>query len=77
MEALFYLGSIVIANLLVIPLGFIDVAGLTIRAGAAAVAFTLNTRDLVQRPAGLHSQAAVTADNRALISASIFCRSAS
>ncbi|MEN8687634.1 MAG: hypothetical protein AB1Z51_11955 [Desulfuromonadales bacterium] len=77
MAAPFYLGSIVIANLLVITFGIIDVAELTFRAGAAAVAFTLNTRDLVQRPAGLHSQAAVTADNRALISASIFCRSAS
>lgn len=52
MEALFYLGSIVIANLLVMNFGIIEVAGLAFPAGAAAVGFTFTARDLVQRRYG-------------------------
>ena len=52
LEALFYLGSIVIANLLVMNFGIIEVAGLTFPAGAAAVGFTFTARDLVQRRYG-------------------------
>ena len=52
MAALFYLGSIVIANLLVMNFGIIEVAGLTFPAGAAAVGFTFTARDLVQRRYG-------------------------
>jgi len=52
LEALFYLGSIVVANLLVLNFGIIEVAGLTFPAGAAAVGFTFTARDLVQRRYG-------------------------
>jgi len=52
LAALFYLGSIVIANLRVVNFGIIEVAGLTFPAGAAAVGFTFTARDLVQRRYG-------------------------
>ena len=51
-EALFYLGSIVVANLLVMNFGIIQVAGLSFPAGAVAVGFTFTARDLVQRRFG-------------------------
>ncbi len=51
-EALFYLGSIVVANLLVMNFGIIQVAGLAFPAGAVAVGFTFTARDLVQRRFG-------------------------
>ena len=52
MAALFYLGSIVIANLLVMQFGIIEAAGLSFPAGAVAVGFTFTARDLVQRRYG-------------------------
>jgi len=51
-EALFYLGSIVVANLLVSSFGIIQVAGISFPAGAVAVGFTFTARDLVQRRFG-------------------------
>ena len=51
-EALFYLGSIVVANLLVMNFGIIQVAGLAFPAGAVIVGFTFTARDLVQRRFG-------------------------
>ena len=51
-EALFYLGSIVVANLLVMNFGIIHVAGLSFPAGAVAVGFTFTARDLIQRRFG-------------------------
>ncbi|MDG5467297.1 VUT family protein [Deltaproteobacteria bacterium IMCC39524] len=51
-EVLFYLGSIVVANLLVMNFGIIQVAGLSFPAGAVAVGFTFTARDLVQRRFG-------------------------
>lgn len=52
MAALFYLGSIVIANLLVMHFGIVELAGLSFPAGAVAVGFTFTARDLVQRRYG-------------------------
>jgi len=51
-EAIFYLGSIVIANLLVMQFGIVHAAGLTFPAGAAVIGFTFTARDLVQRRFG-------------------------
>ena len=51
-EAFFYLGSIVVANLLVTYFGIIQVAGISFPAGAVAVGFTFTARDLVQRKFG-------------------------
>ena len=51
-EAIFYLGSIVVANLLVMQFGIVQVAGLSFPAGAAAIGFTFTARDLVQRRFG-------------------------
>jgi uncharacterized PurR-regulated membrane protein YhhQ (DUF165 family) len=51
-EAIFYLGSIVIANLLVMQFGIVHVAGLSFPAGAMAIGFTFTARDLVQRRFG-------------------------
>lgn len=51
-EALFYLGSIVIANLLVMNYGIVEFGGLSFPAGAVAVGFTFTARDLVQRRFG-------------------------
>lgn len=51
-EAFFYLGSIVVANLLVAYFGIIQVAGISFPAGAVAVGFTFTARDLVQRRFG-------------------------
>lgn len=48
-EVIFYLGSILIANWLVIQFGIIKFAGLTFPAGAAAIGLTFSARDLVQR----------------------------
>ncbi len=51
-EAIFYLGSIVVANLLVMQFGIVHVAGLSFPAGAMAIGFTFTARDLVQRRFG-------------------------
>ncbi len=52
MSAIFYLGSIVLANMLVHTLGIITVFGLTFPAGAVAIGLTFSTRDLVQERFG-------------------------
>ena len=52
MSAVFYLGSIVLANMLVHTLGIITVFGLTFPAGAVAIGLTFSTRDLVQERYG-------------------------
>jgi uncharacterized PurR-regulated membrane protein YhhQ (DUF165 family) len=51
-EAIFYLGSIVIANLLVMQFGIVHAAGLSFPAGAVAIGLTFTARDLVQRRFG-------------------------
>lgn len=52
MSAVFYLGSIVLANILVHTLGLVTVFGLTFPAGAVAIGLTFSTRDLVQERYG-------------------------
>lgn len=52
MSAVFYLGSIVLANILVHTLGLITVLGLTFPAGAVAIGLTFSTRDFVQERYG-------------------------
>lgn len=52
MSAVFYLGSIVLANILVHALGIVTVFGLTFPAGAVAIGLTFSTRDLVQERYG-------------------------
>jgi queuosine precursor transporter len=52
MSAAFYLGSIILANLLVHSLGLVTVWGLTFPAGAVAIGLTFSTRDLVQERYG-------------------------
>ncbi|MGK2905832.1 MAG: VUT family protein [Desulfuromonadales bacterium] len=52
MSAVFYLGSIVLANMLVDTLGIVTVFGLTFPAGAVAIGLTFSTRDLVQERFG-------------------------
>ena len=47
--AIFYLGSIVVANLLVMQFGIVQAAGISFPAGAVAIGFTFTARDLVQR----------------------------
>lgn len=51
-EAIFYLGSIVLANLLVMQFGIVHAAGLAFPAGAAAIGITFTARDMVQRRYG-------------------------
>ncbi len=51
-EAIFYLGSIVFANVLVMQFGIVHAAGLSFPAGAAAIGITFTARDLVQRRFG-------------------------
>jgi uncharacterized PurR-regulated membrane protein YhhQ (DUF165 family) len=50
--AIFYLGSIVVANLLVMQFGIVQAAGISFPAGAVAIGFTFTARDLVQRRFG-------------------------
>jgi uncharacterized PurR-regulated membrane protein YhhQ (DUF165 family) len=52
MSAAFYLGSIVLANILVHALGIVTVFGLTFPAGAVAIGLTFSTRDFVQERYG-------------------------
>ena len=52
MSAAFYLGSIVLANILVHTLGIITVFGLMFPAGAIAIGLTFSTRDFVQERYG-------------------------
>ncbi|MDT8421181.1 MAG: VUT family protein [Desulfuromonadales bacterium] len=52
MSVLFYLGSIVLANVLVHSFGLVSVAGLTFPAGAVAIGLTFSARDLVQQRFG-------------------------
>ncbi len=52
MSAVFYLGSIVLANILVHTLGLVTVFGLTFPAGAIAIGLTFSTRDFVQERYG-------------------------
>lgn len=52
MSAVFYLGSIVLANILVHTLGIVTVLGLTFPAGAVAIGLTFSTRDFVQERYG-------------------------
>ncbi|WP_020677634.1 VUT family protein [Geopsychrobacter electrodiphilus] len=48
MSAAFYLGSIILANILVHTLGIVTVLGVTFPAGAVAVGLTFSARDFVQ-----------------------------
>lgn len=52
MSAAFYLGSIVLANLLVHAFGLVTVFGLTFPAGALAIGLTFSARDFVQEKYG-------------------------
>jgi len=52
MSAVFYLCSIILANILVHTLGIVTVFGLTFPAGAVAIGLTFSTRDLVQESYG-------------------------
>lgn len=48
-EILFYLGSILLANLLVHQFGIVTVLGITFPAGAVAIGLTFSARDFVQQ----------------------------
>lgn len=52
MSAAFYLGSIILANILVHSLGLVTVWGLTFPAGAVAIGLTFSARDFVQERYG-------------------------
>ena len=52
MSAVFYLGSIILANILVHTFGIVTVLGLTFPAGAAAIGLTFSARDFVQQRYG-------------------------
>ena len=52
MSAVFYLGSIVLANVLVHTLGIVSVWGLSFPAGAAVIGLTFSARDFVQERYG-------------------------
>jgi uncharacterized PurR-regulated membrane protein YhhQ (DUF165 family) len=52
MSAAFYLGSIILANLLVNSLGLVTFLGLTFPAGAVAIGLTFSARDFVQQRYG-------------------------
>jgi len=51
-NVIFYLGSIILANILVLHYGLINHWGLTFPAGAYAIGLTFTARDLVQRRYG-------------------------
>ncbi len=52
MSAVFYLGSIILANILVHTFGIVTVLGLTFPAGAVAIGLTFSARDFVQERYG-------------------------
>lgn len=52
MSAVFYLGSIILGNIMVHSLGLVTVLGLTFPAGAVAIGLTFSARDLVQERYG-------------------------
>ena len=52
MSAIFYLGSIILGNVLVLSLGLVTVFGLTFPAGAVAIGLTFSARDFVQKRYG-------------------------
>lgn len=52
MSAAFYLGSIVLGNILVHSLGLVTVMGLTFPAGAVAIGLTFSARDFMQERYG-------------------------
>jgi len=52
MSVIFYLGSIILANILVHTLGIVTVLGLTFPAGAIAIGLTFSARDFVQERYG-------------------------
>lgn len=52
MSVVFYLGSIILANILVHTLGIVTVLGLTFPAGAIAIGLTFSARDFVQERYG-------------------------
>ncbi|HEY5674698.1 MAG TPA: VUT family protein [Malonomonas sp.] len=52
MSAVFYLGSIILANILVHTFGLVTFLGLTFPAGAAAIGLTFSARDFVQERYG-------------------------
>lgn len=52
MSAAFYLGSIILGNILVHSLGLVTVFGLTFPAGAVAIGLTFSARDFVQERYG-------------------------
>lgn len=52
MSALFYLGSIILGNIMVHSLGLVTVWGLTFPAGAIAIGLTFSARDFVQERYG-------------------------
>ncbi|MDX2479131.1 MAG: VUT family protein [Desulfuromusa sp.] len=52
MSAAFYLGSIILANILVHTFGIVTVLGLTFPAGAVAIGLTFSARDFVQERYG-------------------------
>lgn len=52
MSVIFYLGSIILANVLVHSLGIVTVLGLTFPAGAVAIGLTFSARDFVQERYG-------------------------
>jgi uncharacterized PurR-regulated membrane protein YhhQ (DUF165 family) len=52
MSAVFYLGSIVLGNILVHSLGIVTVLGLTFPAGAVAIGLTFSARDFMQEGYG-------------------------
>ena len=52
MSAVFYLGSIVLGNILVHSLGLLTIWGLTFPAGAVAIGLTFSARDFVQQRYG-------------------------
>ncbi len=52
MSAAFYLGSIILGNILVNSLGLVTVLGLTFPAGAVAIGLTFSARDFMQKRYG-------------------------
>ena len=52
MSAAFYLGSIVLGNILVHSLGLVTVLGVTFPAGAVAIGITFSARDFMQERYG-------------------------
>ena len=52
MSVVFYLGSIILGNIMVHSLGLVTVLGLTFPAGAIAVGLTFSARDFVQERYG-------------------------